>query len=413
MPSIDFVTPPFAGHLFPAIQLARGLSERGAARVRILSTAGAEPAVAAAGLEFHEILPGRDQEVWAIANTPRRVGGNPLQLWAQVRRNLALMQDLQAGMQNEWQRRRPDLAIIDFVVPVAGLTAQRHGIPWWTGMPTPCVLETGSGTPSYLGGWRPHDNLLARMRDLLGRKLIRTFKSVSARIFAQPLRALGIDGLYRSDGSEIIYSPECILGYGMREFEFDWNWPAHFEFIGPLTASPLAGGESPQLTGERLILISLGTHLHWAKDSAIELMGRAATLAPELTFYFSRGIPGSGGREVRGNLHIYDFIPYTEHLHRFSAAVIHGGTGITYACIQAAVPMLVRPQDYDQFDHAARIVHHRLGMRLRPAPQQIADDLRRLASRPATIEEPLRAFQSASCDYDPVGRIAEKLKGFG
>lgn len=410
MHTIDFVAPPFAGHLFPAIQLAKGLAERGAARVRILSTCGAKQAVTAAGLEFHEFLPGRDAEVWSIANTAHQVGSNPVRLWNQVHRNLALMRDLQHQLQMEWQIHRPDLVLADFVVPVAGLTAQRMGIAWWTGMPTPCALETSEGTPAYLGGWRPRNDLFTRLRDRVGRRVIRTFKSVSSRIFARPLRELGIDRLYRSDGSEVVYSPECILGYGMREFEFERNWPSHFEFIGPLCDSPLTTDEVYGTTDRPKVLISLGTHLHWAKDRAIALMRQVAESMPDCTFHFSRGVPGSHHCESHGNFHIHDFISYTDQIQHFSAAVIHGGTGITYSCLRAAVPMLVWPQDYDQFDHAARIVHHGLGRRLHPAPERISEDLKWLMSNPAVLREQLDRFQLASANYDPVGRVASRIQ---
>ncbi|MCA9093349.1 MAG: glycosyltransferase family 1 protein [Planctomycetaceae bacterium] len=411
MRTIDFVAPPFAGHLFPALQLAKGLAERGVARVRILSSPGAAGAIAAAGLSHVEFLKNRDAEIWAIANTPRRVGSNPFAMWNQVQRNLALMKDLQNELSELWSVHPPDLVIADFVVPVAGLTAKSLGIPWWTGMPTPCVLETRDGTPAYLGGWRSYDNPLARIRDLVGRRIVRTFKKTSARLFAAPLRELGIEGLYRADGTEVVYSSDCILAYGMKEFEFSRTWPEHVEFIGPLTESPFPSEEfTPQTCGGN-ILISLGTHLPWAKERAIDLFRQVARIAPEFSFYFSRGIPGSDRREVEGNYHLYDYISYSHHMAHFSAAVIHGGTGVTYSAIEAGLPMLVWPQDYDQFDHAARIVQHGLGKRLRPSPKRIAADLRELTRLRRELGKPAESYREIAKTYDPVERVARAVQG--
>ncbi len=86
---IDFVSPPFAGHLYPALDLACRLKKQGDFQIRVLTTAGGETAVTASGLSFVEILKQHDAEVWAIADTRLKVGSNPLRMWSQLRHNLA------------------------------------------------------------------------------------------------------------------------------------------------------------------------------------------------------------------------------------------------------------------------------------------------------------------------------------
>jgi len=406
---IDFVTPPFAGHLYPALDLARRLRGGGIDNIRILTTAGGQQPIAAAGFPFVEILPGHDQAVWAIANTRIPVASNPWRMWNQVQNNLALMTELQSQLKAFWMSDPPDLVIADFVVPVAGLTAQSMGIRWWTGMPSPCVLETRDGTPAYLGGWMPWDNVLGRGRDWLGRLTVRSFKKMSAWLFSRQLKALSIPGLYRSDGTELVYSPERILAYGMREFEFERSWPDWFHFVGPLIVTPtLPGPELQWDQAKPTVLVTLGTHLPWAKSKAIDLLQEVAALMPDTIFHFSRGKMGTGGVEIRGNLHLYDFVPYNAVLDRYSAAIIHGGTGILYSCLQAGVPMLAWPHDYDQFDHAARIVHHKLGLRLSPSAKRIADDLRSLMSN-SEIRQSLNRFQSRLQHYDPGRSVLDAL----
>jgi len=409
---LDFVAPPFAGHLYPALDLARRLRDRGFSNLRVLTTAGGASAAAASGLPFVEILPGRDEDVWAIANTRVRVGSNPLRMWRQVQSNLALMRDLQQQLTDFWTVDPPDLVLADFVVPVAGLTAQSLGIPWWTGMPSPCALETSDGPPAYLGGWSPRPGAIGALRDRLGRTTVRVFKRTSAWLFRHELRSLGIDSLYREDGTEVVYSPERILAYGLREFEFDRRWPAAVRFIGPLTAPPpfpAVEESQPHWAPDRpAVLVTLGTHLQWAKDRAIERIEEVARLMPETVFHFSRGAMGSGGVEIRGNMHVHDSIPYGSNLARYAAAIVHGGTGITYACLESAVPMLVWPHDYDQFDHAARVVHHQLGLRLRPPARLIADDLRTLM-REGPIREAVLRFQALTRLHNPAKCFLEEL----
>src|SRR5215831_11731940 len=121
---IDFVAPPFAGHLFPLLELARFLRGQGFTRLRVLSTAGAARAVQVSGLTLVELLPGREGRVRAIADTDAQVGLHPHRLYRQFRMNMALMPALRAQLKALWAADRPDLVIADFTVPLAGLLAR-------------------------------------------------------------------------------------------------------------------------------------------------------------------------------------------------------------------------------------------------------------------------------------------------
>ena len=403
--SIDVVAPPFAGHLFPLLDLARFLAGRGFA-VRVLSTAGAAAAIRRCGLPAVELLPGRAAAVEAIANPRHRVGANPLRLYRQFAANLALMGRLRDQLRARWTDRPPDLALVDFAVPAAGLLARQMGVAWWTSMPSPCALETRTGTPAYLGGWRPRDDRLGRLRDALGRRLIRAFKGGVRAAFARELRALGVEAVYRADGTEAAYSPDRILALGMREFEFDRDWPPAVRFVGPLTAAPPYPHAPPTFPPHRpAVLVTLGTHLPWARRAAAAAVERLARALPDCVFHFARGRPGGTGADVRGNVHAYDFLPYDDYLPRYAAAVVHGGTGIVYSCIKAGVPMLVWPHDYDQFDHAARVVDRGLGLRLGRDP---AAQLRRLLADDA-LRARVRAFQELAGRYDAHGAVLTAL----
>ena len=88
---IDFVAPPFAGHLYPLLQIARGLKERGFDGLRVLSTASAVSAIESSGLEARELLPGGESTVQAIANPGRRVVCRRDQPWRALKRGLRLL----------------------------------------------------------------------------------------------------------------------------------------------------------------------------------------------------------------------------------------------------------------------------------------------------------------------------------
>ena len=407
---IDFVAPPFAGHLFPLLDLASHLQAQGLTGLRVLSTEDAGEAIRLCGLTSVALLPGLQEQVWAIANVNQRVGFHPLRLYRQFRSNLALMARLRGQLRELWRSDRPRLVIGDFTIPAAGLLAQDLGIPWWTSLPSPCVLETRTGVPSYLGGWRPRNDLFGLAHDALGRKLIRLFKRGIGALFARELRALSVCGVYREDGSELIYSPECILALGMREFELERDWPPALRFIGPLTAAPPYGHAEPDFPpGKRCVLVSLGTHLHWARRQAAALVSEVARMMPDCVFHFTFGKPGSSWSERRENVYHYGFLPYDQYLSRYDAALIHGGAGITYSCIRAGVPMLVWPHDYDQYDHAVRIVERGLGLRLQPRRAAVVRDLRLLLGD-ESLRPRVRAFRELARRYDAHGWVLAAVR---
>ena len=97
------------------------------------------------------------------------------------------------------------------------------------------------------------------------------------------------------------------------------------------------------------------THLHWQKDAVVAALSELAAICPEWDFHFSDGRHDQQHQALRSNLHRYSYISYQSHLAKYAAVIHHGGAGIMYHCLQHAIPALVWPQDFDQFDHAARL----------------------------------------------------------
>lgn len=398
---IDLATPPFAGHLHPLLGIGRRLAREH--DVRVISTESAQTQIAAAGLQGVALLPGRDAEVWTIADGPQAVRSNPVLLHAQLRANLALLESFQIQIRQLWDEQRPDLLIADFTLPVAGSVARRLGIPWWTCHSSPCVIETPDGPPAYLGGWSPHKGPLGRLRDAAGRALISGFKLAIHRLYRRQMRQLGVPAIYRPDGSEAVYSDERLLAFGIPELEFPRRWPAAVELVGPvLYTPPRAPGDAPEIPfvpGRRHVLVTLGTHLRWSKESMADAVRQAARALPDLEFHFSDGDARSGRHESLGNFHRLGYVPYATHLPRYALIVHHGGTGIMYHTLSAGKPALVFPVDYDQFDHAARLTAAGLAHRLkRPdgLARQVASALadRQLLAACASFQEVLAGFKA-------------------
>ncbi|GMV29710.1 MAG: hypothetical protein AMXMBFR59_18350 [Rhodanobacteraceae bacterium] len=363
-PRIALVAPPFSGHLHPLLGIGRALLAH--AEVRVLSSAAAQPAIAAAGLEGQVLLAGCDAAIAAIADPPRRAGSHPLRLHAQLRANLALMQRFRDELDAHLREWQPQLVIADFTVPVAGAVARALQIPWWTSLPSPCVIEAAGGPPAYLGGWKPRDDAIGRARDALGRFAVRAFKRSVGFLYRKQLTALGFDSLYRRDGSEAVYSDDCILALGLREFEFEREWPAALMFTGPVLYTPPHAGTSPCfVAGRRHVLVTLGTHLRTHKPAAIAAVRTAAAALPDIEFHFTHGDAGDACHERNGNFQELAYVSYERDLPHYDLVVHHGGAGILYRCLSLGLPALVMPLDYDQFDHAARLESAGAARRLR------------------------------------------------
>ena len=404
---IDLAAPPFCGHLHPILGMAQRLSQD--YDVRLLTT---ERGLArAGGLDGVALLRGRDEEIERVVGGPRPARNNPLALHAQLRANLRLMGQFRAEAAALYQRRAPDLLIADMTLPILGSVAQACGVPWWTSHPSPCVAEPwhGEGVPAYLGGLSPRPGLLGRCRDQLGHGLTQLFKRTVHLLNRREFTALGFPCLYRPDGTEAVYSPECVLGLSWPELEFPRRWPPAFQLIGPFLYTPAAPErELSFVAGKRHVLVTFGTHLDWLKDRAAVAVDRAAAALPEIIFHFSDGRP-EGRDETcadRANFRRVSYVSYDRYLSKYDLVVHHGGAGVLHWCLQHGKPAIVFPVDFDQFDYAARFTHAGLAKRL----PRLSDLAATVAA--ALADEPLRlrceAFRRMVATKAPA---AERIAG--
>lgn len=397
-PRIDLLAPPFAGHLHPILAIGRVL--RDIADVEVVSTEGAQARIRAAGLRGVALVPGADDALRALTDPPYAVGANPLRLHAQFQQALRLQAAFADALDARYRTQRADLLIADFTLIVAGPIAARYGMPWWTSHPSPCVIEAPGGPPAYLGGWTPGRNVFGRARDGCAAQAVRGFKRGVHRLHRRALSDLGLNRVYRDDGSEAAYSPDCVLALGLRELEFERRWPDSVRFVGPMLWSPPDRGESPPLARDApQVLATLGTHLGWAKDGLAQRIRDIAQRNPQWRLHFSDGRHETDARTDVGAtthdaLHRHAWVDYPSWIPAMSAVLHHGGAGVMWECLRAGVPALVLPQDYDQFDHAARLDAAGVALRLRH-PREIETALRRVLQgdaglRPTRFVDALR-----------------------
>ena len=413
-PRIDVVAPPMAGHLHPTLDITVELARE--FDVRMVSSEGVQHQIAAAGLDGQALLPGRDAAIRAIVEPDYAVGSNPVLLRRQLVANLRLLAEFREALHGLWQREgAPALVVSDFTLPVVGAVARAFDVPWWTTHPSPCVIETIDGTPSYLGGWRPWPGVLGALRDAMGRRVVRAAKRTAHWLHRDAMRRIGLDAIYRPDGSEAVYSPERLFALGIPELEFPRTWPAHVSLVGPVRYTPPTEIASPPFVdGRRHVLVTIGTHLPWAKQIYAEAAARAAAVLPEVEIHFTdgrvdgRSWPGASSIAAPANFHRLPYVSYARDLARYALVVHHAGTGVLYHALAADLPAVVAPLDYDQPDYATRLevagVAHRLThpSRLGDAVRAALDD-RAMAERVAAMGAAVRAS-------DAVGAIVRQAR---
>ncbi|XBB67288.1 nucleotide disphospho-sugar-binding domain-containing protein [Nocardioides sp. WV_118_6] len=356
MSLVDLVAPPMAGHLHPILGIAARLAREPDVEVRVISTAGALPAITATGVPGLALLDGADEVLETVVNPPYRVGSNPRRLARQLRAAVGLQREFRAELLDVWAARRPDLVLADFTMGAVGSAADEIGVPWWTTHPSPCAIEGRSGPPSYLGGWRPGVGLAGRSRDALGRAVVRGFKGLAPRLAGVRLAEVGVPRLHRPDGSEAIYSPERIFALTPEAIEFPRSVPAAVRYVGPVLHTPPTAVPAPDLApGRPAVLVTAGTHLPWHKESLLVSAAEAAAALPDVDVHVSLGgdpvPPSAPGARVQ----VHRYVDYARDLPRFAAVVHHGGAGVLGHTLAAGLPAVVVPVDYDQFDHAVRL----------------------------------------------------------
>jgi UDP:flavonoid glycosyltransferase YjiC (YdhE family) len=408
---ICLAAPPFSGHLNPLLGLGRALSE--IADVTVVSTPGMAASGAAAGLAFRPILGHHEALIRRIASPGVEVKSNPLLMFRQLKANVSLQEEMLAAFEEVFSNQQPDLVIADFTLPVAGVAAARHGAAWWTTTAAICVHETPDGPPAYFGGLAPARSPFGNLAHLALRKLTRLFKRGMFLIFRSDFRKAGILSVYRQDGTERIYSPEAVLALSIPEIEFPRTYPPYFRFIGPSLYTPPSAASSPDfIEGKRHILITLGSHLEHHKDRIAAVMRGVAGRHPEWIFHFTDGGTRSAEIEREGNFHRYPFISYDGNIPRYDAVIHHGGTGVMLCCLRHGVPSVVLPQDYDQFDNAARLDHHGVSRRVRRPEEIEAAIVEVMGSE--KIRQRCREFAENLGGYDAGGTVCGMvLERFG
>ena len=290
-----------------------------------------------------------------ISDTDKKT--NPIIAYKQFKENLGLMPKIIKEMEDYFSEEKPDIIVADFIAVPVCFVSKKLNIPWITSIPTPFAIENKATTPAYVGGLYPRDSFIFKLRDKFARRFIRAFKKLLCFILRKQLKELDFT-LYNEKGEENIYSPYSILALGMKEIEFRDDFPSQFSWAGPCCSSLFKDSAKFEVETkfEKIILLTKGTHLKWAKNSIIDIARELSQKYPNYLFVVSLGSYLEREKEIikENNLQVYHYLDYDEILPKVDYVIHHGGAGILYSCIKHNKPAVIIPHDYDQFDYGVR-----------------------------------------------------------
>jgi zeaxanthin glucosyltransferase len=361
---IGFLIAPAAGHLNPAIALARQLSARGH-DVVFFGIVDIASTVEKSGLDFiafaeHECPPG-----WLKVRT---TGVSHLAGDDAIRFSMSVLADCMEisirHMPASIDAACVEGLVLDSTLYYSGLIGLALRIPFVhfsPGLP----LDLSGNTPPRFFDW-PYgsdDASLARNRE--GADVVRSYLRPCRAVAEAYAQRVGLS-LDLQDDSHTI-SELAWFTPMPREIDFPGeHWPKQFHYTGPFIDAE-ARVEVPfpweALTGEPVIYASMGT-LQNGTMSIFQSIIDAAENRPGNQLVLSVGsvIDVAQLSPRRRSTIVVQQAPQLQLLERASLCVTHAGMNTTLECLAAGVPTVALPVANDQPAVAARLSHHGCGV---------------------------------------------------
>jgi rhamnosyltransferase subunit B len=349
-----------AGDVHPFIALGVALQARGH-RATILTNPLFRPVVEAQGLGFLAV--GTVEEAnTAIANP---------ELW-HLRKGFSVIAQVMVPAIEQTYRLIEKQADSNTVVAFSSLALGARLAQEKLGVPSASVHLQPSIIRTYADqGMMGNVRLSASTPLWFKRGLFRLIDAlVLDRRLKAPLNALraklGLPALDRVM-HRWMHSPQLVIAFFPEWFAAPQpDWPPNTHAVGfPLwdahgEAGPLAEAEEFLSAGAAPILFTPGsagaTMQRFFKES-IEAASRLGLRAMLVTNY-----PEQIPAQLPANIRVFGYLPFSQVLPRAALLVYHGGVGTLAQGIKAAVPHLVVPHGYDQFDSGWRVEQLGLGL---------------------------------------------------
>lgn len=401
MASILVYTSPARGHLYPALDVALELRERGH-DVHVCTLAEEVERVSALGLSADAI----DSEIEALDMDDWRAT-NPMEALKFAMKVFGKRAEHEVhDVQNAIVQTSADALLVDTNSWGAQAVAEASGLPWATFQPYFTPLP-GRGVPPFGPGFRRNTRVSGRVRDRMVGRL--TFGKLSKLalpgINAQRTRL----GLAPLTGMEsFLTRPPRVIYFTSEALEYPReSWPESFRFVGPATWGPEYDEPEWMSEVERpIVLVTCSTERQ--EDAAI--LDAALEGLPQDGYF----VVGTSAAFTRGELaveppphsRVERFIPHDSILPRATAVVCHGGMGITQRALSQGVPVVVVPFGRDQLEVARRVENAGAGVRL-PSKDLSASSLASAVREAISLDTGAQRISDAFSESGGAGAAAD------
>ena len=402
---IDILAIGSRGDVQPYIALGIGLQMAGH-RVRIVTLGGFEELLRGRGLE-HLVIGESPQDLantgagrdW-IKNRTSAIGF--LRGFVRVANSL-----IEEGIRSYWSAcQNTEMIVVSLMgIPVGSHIAERLGVPLIQAQLVPPVLPT-----CY--DWDGHRDLATVMRGKLNVSIHAAFRLLiwsqlrratnSARKRILDLPALPLTEKRRAGSHKPI---QLLCGYSPAVAPRPADWPVWVQVTGYWFLDDLPGWMPPVDlvdflgSGSRPVFVGFGSTPFPQPEVTTELVVRALARAGRRGILIAGGSGLATGRLSEGVLSVSS-APHSWLFPQVSAAVHHGGAGVTGAALRAGLPSVVVPVFADQPFGSDRVF--KLGAGPRPIPSKrltevaLADAIRSTAGsemrrRAAALGERIRS----------------------
>ncbi len=409
---------PAGGHVYPVLQVASGLKERGH-DVTVLTGSRFRSAVEGAGITFQSLTGDadiNDREPDSFLPDRDRYRGLRLAQY-QLRRMFIDPVPTQAqDVADAVQKIDADAVIVDSMflgalpmlrrperVPVVALGVSPLSMP-------------GPDVPPYNSGLVPVPGLFGRIRN-------RALNSVTAFAFRgldratdHAVRSVAGQGL---DGGlfGIARHYDRYLHLGPAEFEYPRSdLPPSFRFVGPLGLDPAPDSVDlpdwwPELKSRRVVHVTQGTAANADLSTLIRPTIDALADTDLLVVVTTGGEPVERLGVLPSNVRAAEFIPHTALFAHVDVFVTNGGYGGVTNALGHGIPVVIAPGGEDKREVAAHIRYFDVGIDLRhehPAVDEIRAAVRRVLDEPR-YRKAAEAIARACIRYRAHETIADEL----
>ncbi len=356
-----FICPPFKSHIAVFETIGRELVGKGH-RVSFLVNRGAERYVSP---QF-DVCPvdGTDQRrldaIIARASSP----SGPLGVLRTVHDTALLTEAICAHAPAHLKQIGIDAVLGDQMEPGAGLVARHLGLPLIS-IACAVPVERDEGIPLPFLPWPYDPTPKGIKRNAGGERIARLLLTEQRRTIRKWARRFDLQGQFEDLQSCI--SDLATIAQTTAAFDFPRSQASQrLHMVGPLR-SEKAREELPYAVDldKPLIFMSLGT----LQGHRYRLFRAAAAacrqLDVQLLVAHCGGLNEHQAKKL-GATWVTDFAPQRAVLERADLCITHGGLNTVMDALEFGTPLLALPIAFDQPGVSARIVHHRVGLRLSP-----------------------------------------------